>query len=151
MAQRVLTRRRFVETAAALAGATALSPRSVLAGPKPTAADQVTLGATGLKLSRLGFGTGSKGGSVQRSLGREGFAKLLRYAYDKGITYIDTANAYRTHEFIGGAIKGLPREKLFIQSKMNGMPPKPLEELDRYRTELGVEYIDSLLVHCTVT
>jgi len=49
------------------------------------------------------------------------------------------------------AIKPLPREKLFIQSKMPGVPKKPLEVLDRYRKELNVDYIDSLLVHCGVS
>jgi predicted aldo/keto reductase-like oxidoreductase len=48
-------------------------------------------------------------------------------------------------------VKGLPREKLFIQSKMSGVPEKPLEVLDRFRKELGTDYIDSLLTHCTVT
>jgi aryl-alcohol dehydrogenase-like predicted oxidoreductase len=112
--------------------------------------DQVTLGKTGLKLSRLGLGTGSKGGSIQRALGPEKFNRLVRYAYDQGITYIDTAQSYDTHTMVGEAIKGLPREKLFIQSKMPGIPEKPLEVLDRYRKELGVDYIDSLLVHCGV-
>lgn len=116
-----------------------------------TAADQVTLGKTGLKLSRLGFGTGSKGGSIQRGLGDKEFTRLLRYAYDQGITYIDTAQNYKTHEMVREAIKGLPREKLFIQSKMPGVPDKPLEVLNRYRRELGVDYIDSLLAHVAVT
>jgi predicted aldo/keto reductase-like oxidoreductase len=49
------------------------------------------------------------------------------------------------------AIMDLPREKLFIQSKMPGVPEKPLEVLDRYRKELGVDYIDCLLIHCGVT
>jgi aryl-alcohol dehydrogenase-like predicted oxidoreductase len=109
--------------------------------------DQVTLGSTGLRLSRLGFGTGSKGGSVQRALGPEEFTRLIQYAYDRGITYIDTAENYKTHTMVREAIRGLPREKLFIQSKMPGVPEKPLEVLDRYRKELGVDYIDSLLVH----
>jgi aryl-alcohol dehydrogenase-like predicted oxidoreductase len=116
----------------------------------PTAADQVTLGKTGLKLSRLGFGTGSKGGSIHRDLGNKEFTRLLRYAYDQGITYIDTAQNYKTHTMVGEAIKGLPREKLFIQSKMPGVPDKPLQVLDRYRKELGVDYIDSLLAHVAV-
>ncbi|MHC4734863.1 MAG: aldo/keto reductase, partial [Planctomycetota bacterium] len=122
-------------------------------GPKlkRTAVDQVTLGKTGLKLSRLGLGTGSIGGSIQRGLGPEKFNRLIRYAYDQGITYIDTAQAYRTHEMVREAIRGLPREKLFIQSKMPGTPEKPLEVLDRYRRELNVDYIDSLLVHCGVS
>jgi len=148
-----ITRRQFIKSTAALAGTVFLSCHVQQAsGPKPkrTAVDQVTLGKTGLKLSRLGLGTGSIGGSIQRGLGQEKFNSLIRYAYDQGITYIDTAQAYRTHEMVREAIKGLPREKLFIQSKMPGVPEKPLEVLDRYRRELNVDYIDSLLVHCGV-
>lgn len=151
---RRITRRQFIKSTAVLAGTAFLSSCST--GPfakkgPPTAADQVTLGKTGLKLSRLGMGTGSKGGSIQRALGQEEFTRLVRYAYDNGITYIDTAQNYKTHEMVREAIKGLPREKLFIQSKMPGIPEKPLEVLDRYRKELGVDYIDSLLSHCAVT
>lgn len=146
-----ITRRQFIKSTAALAGAIILpchaQPASEIK-PKRTAVDQVTLGKTGLKLSRLGLGTGSIGGSIQRALGQEKFNRLIRYAYDQGITYIDTSESYRTHEMVRDAIKGLPREKLFIQSKMPGTPEKPLEVLDRYRKELNVDYIDSLLVHC---
>ena len=144
-----MTRRELIRGALALGGATLLPSCST--GPfarKPTAVDQVILGKTGLKMSRLGIGTGSKGGSIQRALGQDGFTRLIRYAYDQGITYIDTAQNYRTHTMVREAIKGLPREKLFIQSKMPGIPEKPLEVLDRYRKELGVDYIDSLLTHC---
>lgn len=146
-----INRRQFIKSTAALAGAIILpchaQPASEIK-PKRTAVDQVKLGKTGLKLSRLGLGTGSIGGSIQRGLGQEKFNSLIRYAYDKGITYIDTSESYRTHEMVREAIKGLPREKLFIQSKMPGIPEKPLEVLDRYRKELNVDYIDSLLVHC---
>jgi predicted aldo/keto reductase-like oxidoreductase len=148
-----ITRRQFIHTTAALAGGVLLpscSSQNLGRKAKPTAADQVQLGRTGLKLSRLGLGTGSVSGSVQRALGSEGFNRLIRYAYDQGITYIDTAQGYKTHTMIRDAIKGLPREKLFIQSKMPGVPEKPLEVLDRYREELGVDYIDSLLTHCAV-
>ena len=148
-----ITRRDFLKGTAALAGTVLLSSCSTgpFAKRTPTAVDQVTLGKTGLKLSRLGIGTGSKGGSVQRELGADGFNRLIHYAYDQGITYIDTAENYRTHTMVREAIKDLPREKLFIQSKMPGVPEKPLEVLDRYRKELGVEYIDSLLTHCGIT
>lgn len=147
------TRRQFIKGTAALAGTVLLSSCSTgsFAKSTPTAVDQVTLGKTGLKLSRLGIGTGSKGGSVQRELGADGFNRLIHYAYDQGITYIDTAENYRTHTMVREAIKDLPREKLFIQSKMPGVPEKPLEVLDRYRKELGIEYIDSLLTHCSIT
>jgi predicted aldo/keto reductase-like oxidoreductase len=51
------------------------------------------------------------------------------------------------------AIKGLPRERLWIQSKMWWTPEnleKPLVALERYRKELDTDYIDSLLIHCTM-
>jgi len=153
MSGKVITRREFIKGTAALASVTLLSSCNIgplAKGRKPTAVDQVPLGKTGLKLSRLGFGTGSRGGSIQRALGANEFNRLIRYAYDQGITYIDTSGSYRTHTMVGEAIRGLPREKLFIQSKMPGLPEKPLEVLDRYRKELGVDYIDSLLVHCAV-
>lgn len=153
MHRRKISRRRFIEGTAAFAGGIFLSPVVLSASVKKakrTAADQVFLGKTGLKLSRLGIGTGTYGGTVQRSLGHKGFNRLIRYAYDHGITYIDTADPYKTHEWVREAIKGLPREKLFIQSKMGGVPQNPLQVLDRYRKELGLDYIDSLLVHCAV-
>ena len=117
---------------------------------KRTAVDQVALGKTGLKLSRLGMGTGSNSGNVQYGLGREAFNRLIHYAYDQGITYFDCAQSYRTFEWIGGAIKGLPREKLFIQSKVPGQPEKIMEVIDRHRKTFDTDYIDSLLVHCMV-
>jgi hypothetical protein len=143
-----ISRRRFLKTTAGFAGALALS---TCASPaKKTAADQVPLGATGLKLSRLGMGCGTHGGRVQRDLGTDGFNNLIHYAYDHGITYLDTADSYRTHTFIRDAIKGLPRENLFILSKIGGRPEDPLKELDRFRQELGTDYIDCLLLHCKI-
>ncbi len=148
-------RREFIGRSAALLGATLLRPSSAIAAAPPSATDMVPLGKTGVKICRLGFGTGSTGGSVQRGLTQEGFSRLIRYAYDKGVTYIDTADNYRTHQMIRQAIKGLPRERLFIQTKMPWQKPPftetPLQEIDRYRQELGVDYIDSLLIHCATT
>jgi len=148
-----LSRRRFLERSAGAAGALLLTSGSWLqaqAAPKRTAVDQIALGKTGLKLSRLGFGTGTNSGNVQYALGREAFNKLIRYAYDQGITYFDCAQNYRTFEWLGGAIKGLPREKLFIQSKLPGKPDQVLAAIDRHRKVFGTDYVDSLLIHCMV-
>jgi len=145
-----VTRRQFLKRSATMAGLLVVLPYAGAQASRRSAVDQVALGKTGLKLSRLGIGGGSKGGSIQRNLGQEKFTRLIRHAYDQGITYIDTADGYKTHTLVRTAIKGLPREKLFIQSKMGGVPEKPLAALDRFRQELGVDYIDSLLVHCTV-
>jgi len=142
--------------AAASAGIVLTSSRaSGLPSPSKTATDQVTLGKTGIRLSRLGIGTGTVSGTVQRGLGREKFNDLIRYAYDRGITYIDTSESYQTHTWVRDAIKGLSREKLYIQSKMLfmggfGKSEPALEKLDRFRKELNVDYIDTVLIHCQI-
>jgi predicted aldo/keto reductase-like oxidoreductase len=121
--------------------------KSAAMPPARTAADQVTLGRTGIKLSRLGFGTGSTMGNVQTALGREGFARLFRHAHDQGITCIDTADTYTTFGWISDAIRGLPRERLFIQSKISDKPRDVLAAIDRQRSVLNTDYLDSLLIH----
>jgi predicted aldo/keto reductase-like oxidoreductase len=150
-----LSRRQFLQRSLTAAGVLALGSRGLIpsgyaAVTKRTAVDQVTLGRTGIKLSRLGFGTGSGSGSVQRDLGREGFNSLIRYAYDQGITYLDCAQAYTTFDWIAGAIKGLPREKLYIQSKVPGHPEKVLEAIEHHRKVFNTDYVDSMLIHCMV-
>lgn len=150
---RSLTRREFLGRSALLAGTTLLAPpvlRAATAPGRRTHADQVALGKTGLRCSRLGLGTGSHSGNVQKALGKDAFTRLVHYAYDQGITYIDCAQSYATFEWIGDAIKGLPREKLFVQSKIGGQPEKILETIDRHRKVFNTDYVDSLLVHCMV-
>jgi len=149
-----LNRRQFLERSAGTAGALLLTTLPWLraeAAAKRTAVDQVALGKTGIKLSRLGFGTGSNSGNVQHALGQENFNKLIRYAYDQGITYFDCAQSYRTFEWLGGAIKGLPREKLFIQSKIGGQPEQIMAAIDHHRKVFDTDYVDSMLIHCMVS
>jgi predicted aldo/keto reductase-like oxidoreductase len=149
-----LNRREFLRVSAALAGAALLSPlvrssfgAAATPAGKRTAVDQVALGQTGIKLSRLGMGTGVDGGRVQVALGRENFVRVIRHAYDQGITYFDTCDQYATVGWIGDAIKGLPREKLFVQSKISGRPSDTLAAIDAERKKLNTDYIDSLLIH----
>jgi len=155
MNKKHLSRRQFLQRTLTVTGALALGSSGwmpALGAPagKRTAADQVTLGGTGLKLSRLGMGTGSANGHIQTALGREGFNDLVKYAYDQGITYFDCAQAYATFEWMAGAIKGLPREKLFIQSKVPGQPKDVLAAIDHHRKVFNTDYVDSMLIHCMV-
>jgi predicted aldo/keto reductase-like oxidoreductase len=155
------SRRQFLKHSTLAVGAIAFTADGVLraqsntppiltAAVKRTAVDEVTLGSTGIKISRLGMGTGSGNGQRQTALGREGFNNLVHYAFDQGVRYIDTAQSYATFQWIADAIKGLPREKIFIQSKIDGNPGDVLAAIDRHRKVFNTEYVDSMLVHCTV-
>jgi 1-deoxyxylulose-5-phosphate synthase len=146
----LLNRREFLKHSAAATGALVLASCSALRPAKRTATDQVALGKTGIRISRLGFGAGSNSGNVQYGLGKDNFNRLIRYAYDQGITYIDCAQSYRTFEWVGGAIKGLPREKIFLQSKIGGKPEDVLAAIDKHRQVYDTDYVDSMLIHCMV-
>ena len=149
MNESTMNRRHFLKTAAGIAAGAALLP-SCTSGKTKVASDQVTLGNTGLTISRLGIGCGCHSGREVREMGADNFNNLIRYAYDRGITYLDTAQSYRTHSFVRDAIKGLPREKFFILTKMGGRPDDPLQVLENFRKELDTDYIDCVLLHCKI-
>ena len=73
---------------------------------------------------------------------------MIHHAYDSGITYIDCAERYATFPWVADAIKGLPREKLFIQSKIPTPSDDILAVIDSHRKNFNTDYIDSMLVHC---
>jgi len=153
-----LTRRDFLGQSAAAVGALAVGSPMAAADASArrlkSAADQVTLGKTGLRTSLLGMGTGSVGvrhSSNQVKLGHEKFVKLVRYAFDKGITYFDAADQYGSHIYLRDAFRGLPRDRLFIQTKTRATTAEMARaDIDRLREELGVDYLDTLLMHCMV-
>jgi 1-deoxyxylulose-5-phosphate synthase len=152
MAHDDCTRRRFLKTSAALAGGAMLAPwaglaRTAAQTTRRSAVDQVTLGNTGLKLSRLGMGTGVDNGRVQLALGKENFVKLIRHAYDRGITHFDTCDNYVTAGWMADALKDLPREKLFVQTKISGQPGDITAALDAERKRINTDYLDSMLIH----
>ncbi|MGB7582089.1 MAG: aldo/keto reductase [Sedimentisphaerales bacterium] len=117
----------------------------------------VPLGKTGIKVTRVGCGTGMKGGrhsSNQVRLGKEKFQGLLKEAYDRGCRLFDTADMYGSHPYIIPALQGVPRDKFTIVSKLMVWDPpveekeKPLVTIDRFLSELNTDYIDLLLLHC---
>jgi aryl-alcohol dehydrogenase-like predicted oxidoreductase len=120
-------------------------------GGKRAATDWVTLGKSGVKVTRLAFGTGTHGGAVQRNLGQEEFTRLVRYAYDSGIRFFETAESYHgMPEMLGIALKGLPRDSYRLMTKYTtpAYGPPPAEKIDGFRAQLNTEYIDILLLHC---
>ena len=112
------SRRRFLRSALA-AGAWAATANSPLRAAGGKAIDWVTLGKSGVKVTRLAFGTGTASGRVQRELGQEGFTSLVRYAYDHGIRFFETAESYgEKHKMLGVALKGIPRNSYRLMSKV---------------------------------
>ncbi|MDI6829486.1 MAG: aldo/keto reductase, partial [Armatimonadota bacterium] len=102
--------------------------------------DSVVLGRTGIKVSYLGFGTGTKGWnkqSNQTKLGIVKFARLINYAYDQGLNFFDVADIYGTHSYIRAALKRIPRESYVLQTKLWYRTCKDArEDLDRFLKEL---------------
>ena len=146
-----ISRRGFLSGAIAT-GAAAMAGGRLLAAAAPTATkgtDLVTLGKSRLKPTLLGIGTGTRGGSEQLAIGQAEFTKMVRHALDRGIRYIDTADRYQTHLFVRLALKGVPRERYFIQTKTTARHPEVAKaDINRFRRELRVDTIDSLLMHC---
>lgn len=142
------SRRDFLKTglaAAALAGAGSFA----LKAARETATDWVTLGKSGVKVTRLAFGTGTMGGRVQRELGQDQFTRLVRYAYDRGIRFFETAESYGDmHRMLGVALNGIPRDSYRLMSKITTHgDADPQQKIDELRKLANTEYFDVMLLH----
>jgi aryl-alcohol dehydrogenase-like predicted oxidoreductase len=142
------SRRDFLKTgfaAGVLAGAGSVPLRAARA----TATDSITLGRSGVKVTRLAFGTGSISGKVQRELGQDQFTRLVRYAYDHGIRFFETAESYGDmHRMLGVALKGIPRDSYQLMSKVTTRAGvNPQEKIDELRKLANTEYFDIMLLH----
>src|SRR5690348_12543434 len=142
------SRRDFLKTglaAGALVGAGSLPVKAA----RETANDWVTLGKSGVKVTRLAFGTGTFSGRVQRQLGQDDFTKLVRYAYDHGIRFFETAESYgEMHQMLGVALKGIPRDSYRLMTKVTtheGVNPQ--EKIDELRKLANTDYFDVMLMH----
>lgn len=116
---------------------------------KRSATDWVPLGNSGVKVTRLAFGTGTHGGRVQRELGQDQFTRLVRHAYDSGIRFFESADNYEgMHEMLAIALKGIPRDNYRLMTKFKWREAEnPRATLDRFRTELNSEYFDIVMLH----
>jgi 1-deoxyxylulose-5-phosphate synthase len=154
-----MQRREFLVRSATAAGAVWLSSKSILSALANTtlsgkfaAYDMVTLGNTGIKTSRLAMGTGTVGSghhSHQTALGVKGLSELLLNGYDQGLRFFDAADSYGSHEHVAEALKHVPRDKVTVLTKtFSRTPAEARADLDRFRRELGTDYLDICLMHC---
>ncbi|MCF7674516.1 MAG: aldo/keto reductase [Akkermansiaceae bacterium] len=121
------------------------------------------LGKTGLPVSSLSFGASSLGG-VFHPVEEDEAIRAVHAALDCGINYFDVAPAYgatRSETVLGKALKGVPRDRYFISTKV-GKYTDPASygedtldysrariraSLDESAARLGVEYFDIIHVH----
>jgi predicted aldo/keto reductase-like oxidoreductase len=141
------SRRDFIKTSIA-AGTLATVGPLPLQAERRTAFDKVTLGKSGVQVTRLAFGTGSNNGHVQAALGQQEFTRLIHYAYDRGIRFFETAEAYVTPGMLGEALKGIPRENYVLMHKVTTDPgADPQQRFDDMRKLSQTEYFDIMLLH----
>jgi aryl-alcohol dehydrogenase-like predicted oxidoreductase len=151
-------RRRVVKALGVVGGSlmAGLRARPLFAATAPAtkknAADLVTLGNTGIKLSRLAIGTGTHGvnkTSVQGRLGINGFADLLCHAYDQGLRFWETADQYGTHNHLREGMRRVGKNNVVVMTKTRATTAEQMKaDLDRFRRELGRDHLDIVLLHC---
>jgi len=141
--------------AGALLSSTAIARRvaAIPASPRKfSAADTVTLGRTGITTSRLAMGTGTVGSghhSHQTALGINGLSRLLLNGYDNGLRLFDAADSYGSHPHVAEALKHVDRTKVTVLTKSWARnAPEMRADLDRFRSELGTDHLDIVLMHC---
>ncbi len=156
-----MDRRQFLRRSSIAGGATLVAGRAFprhlyAAATEKRAQDVVTLGKTGIKVSRLAQGTGTNGvgkaSDQTRGLGLQGLAELLRAGVDQGLALWDLADQYGTHPHAREALKTVQRDKVVILSKTHASTEKEMrDDLDRFRKEIGTDTIDIVLLHCMMS
>jgi aryl-alcohol dehydrogenase-like predicted oxidoreductase len=154
-----MRRREFLVRSASGLGAAWLSSKSILNAiadqtlpARFSASDTVTLGSTGIKTSRLAMGTGTVGSghhSHQTALGVKGLSDLLLNGHDHGLRFFDSADSYGSHPHVAEALRHVQRDQVTVLTKTWARDPATARaDLDRFRRELGTDYLDVCLMHC---
>ena len=105
--------------------------------------DYVTLGKTGLKISRLGFG-----GIPIQKIDAEGTRALMRQLKEAGVNYIDTARGYTVSEgYLGFALEGIREHFVLATKSMARDAVTMAKDIDTSLTNLRTGYIDLYQVH----
>lgn len=155
-----ISRRAFVKHSVLGASAALIGCRTQAPAARPSAADCVRLGQSGIAVPRLAMGMGTHGwkrASDQTRLGKEEYTRLVAHGVERGAAFIDGADLYGCHDFVRHALKSasIPREKVTILSKVwwqeapEMTPAKEARpEVERFMKEMDVDRIDIALIHC---
>ncbi|XP_062084493.1 perakine reductase-like [Humulus lupulus] len=126
---------------------------------------RVKLGNQGLEVSKLGLGCMGLNGGYSAPVPDDVGISIIKYAFNKGITFFDSADIYGESEkhanevLIGKALKELPRDKVQLSTKfgiveisadkieVNGSPHYVRSCCEASLKRLKVDYIDLYFVH----
>jgi len=147
MKKNQFSRREFFKVGSAILAGSAISLSNVHAQEeseeKPKIKEYRLLGRTGFKASDISLGSGG----VKEP-------NIIRYAYDNGINYFDTAETYGngdSERSIGKAMQFMDRKKIFVTTKLVIKEEDTKETiLDRFgkcQERLKTEYVDALYMH----
>ena len=105
------------------------------------------LGKTNIKVSKIAFGSLTMG-PLQRNLTTVEGASLIKYAFDQGINFIDTAELYETYGHIKEALKVIPRENFVIASKSYAYSKETAKaSFEKAIYEMDTDYVDVFMLH----
>jgi diketogulonate reductase-like aldo/keto reductase len=101
--------------------------------------------ASGTEMPVLGLGV------WQMAAGAE-TERAVEWALEAGYRLFDTASLYRNEGSVGAALRrsGLPREELFVTTKLHPAHVRTSRELAKSLDRLGLEYVDLYLIHWPV-
>src|SRR6185312_11314694 len=118
-----------------------------------------TLGATQLRVSVAGLGTGgfSRMG-LKSGLNEDQSARLVLEAVDLGVNFIDTAPPYGTEGVVGKALKQLKRDSVVVATKSTvrrdgevWSAERMVQSLDNSLKAMGTDYVDVFNLHAVET
>src|SRR5579864_4248079 len=98
--------------------------------------------AGGAKMPVLGLGVWQMAAGVETE-------HAVECALEEGYRHIDTASLYRNEKSVGAALSrsGLPREQLFVTTKLLPTRPSVARELEKSLQRLSLDYVDLYLIH----
>jgi predicted aldo/keto reductase-like oxidoreductase len=152
-----LGRREFLKQAAHVAATVALcgrvthaAPQAATPAPAVNAIPARILGKTGLKLPMLGYGGAALPKSWRNPLSHEERVALVRYAYDRGLRYFDTAGNYmESQAILGEALQDRRRDVCLVTKVETTKPEQVRLAVEKSLKELRTDYLDILLIHGT--
>ena len=102
----------------------------------------------GVNCSHSGFWRASLPSRWRNPLAYEDRVALVRYAYDCGVRYFDTAGNYlESQAILGQALKDYRRDVCLVTKVETTRPEEVRKAVEKSLKELQIDYVDILLIH----